>query len=404
MQIVQAVFGVFHHFELARELQRRGHLSRIYSTFPWQRLKREGLPREKVKTFPWFHVPEILLRQRGIRGNWLYDQLGYTNALAFDEWTLRRIPECDAFIAISGAGLKTGLKVQQTGGRFICDRGSTHIRYRAELVEEEHRRWGVLENSQEDPRDLAREENIYENADVLTVPSRYSAQTYVDRGIPAEKIHILPYGVLLDRFKKVGDPPTNRFEVLYVGRVSLSKGFPYLLEAFAQLKVQNKQLTVIGAMQPEMKAVLAGLPTESVTFTGPIPQLELKERMSRSHIMVMPSLDEGMALVQGQAMACGCPVIATTNTGAEDLFADGVEGFIVPIRDPNALRDRMQEVADDNSLQQRMSEAALARVRGLGGWHQYGDSWERLLREITGKSLERPATDKVNDLKPVTFS
>ena len=45
---------------------------------------------------------------------------------------------------------------------------------------------------------------------------------------------------------------------------------------------------------------------------------------------------KGMALVQGQAMACGCPVIATTNTGAEDLFTDGVEGFIVPIRDPDA--------------------------------------------------------------------
>ena len=76
MQIVQAVFGVFHHFELARELQRRGHLSTIYSTFPWRRLKREGLPREKVQTFPWLHVPEILLRQRGVRGEWLYDQLG----------------------------------------------------------------------------------------------------------------------------------------------------------------------------------------------------------------------------------------------------------------------------------------------------------------------------------------
>jgi starch synthase len=387
MQIVQAVFGVFHHFELARELQRRGHLSTIYSTFPWRRLKREGLPREKVQTFPWLHVPEILLRQRGIRGEWLYDQLGYANALAFDEWTLRRIPKCDALIAISGAGLKTGLRVQHTGGRFICDRGSTHIRYRAELVEDEHRRWGVLEGSQDDPRDLAREETIYEKADALTVPSTYSARTYVERGIPAEKIHVLPYGVLLDRFKKVGDPPKDRFEVLYVGRVSLPKGFPYLLEAFAQLQAPRKHLTVIGAMQPEMKVVLDKLPTESVTFTGPIPQLELKERMSRSHVMVMPSLDEGMALVQGQAMACGCPVIATTNTGAEDLFTDGVEGFIVPIRDPNALRDRMQQVADDPALQQRMSEAALTRVRGLGGWRQYGDAWERLLHEITGDPL-----------------
>jgi glycosyltransferase involved in cell wall biosynthesis len=100
--------------------------------------------------------------------------------------------------------------------------------------------------------------------------------------------------------------------------------------------------------------------------------------------MVMPSLDEGMALVQGQAMACGCPVIATTNTGAEDLFTDGVEGFIVPIRDPDSLAKRMQQLAEDSSLLQRMSEAALARVRELGGWQQYGDAWEQLLHTLTG--------------------
>lgn len=386
MRIVQAVFGVFHHFELARELERRGHLELIYSTFPWQRLKREGLPHSKVQTFPWFHVPEILLQRRGIRSQWLYDQLGYTNALAFDEWTLRRIPSCDAFIAISGAGLKTGRLVQQRGGKFICDRGSTHIRYRAELIEEEHLRWGVTEGSKDDPRDLAREEAIYDTADAVTIPSTYSRRTYIDRGIPPEKIHMLPYGVLLDRFQKVADPPSDRFEVIYVGRISLPKGFQYLLQAFANLRVPNKHLTVVGGVVPQMRGVLEKLPQDSVTFTGPIPQAQLKEWMSRSHVMVMPSLDDGFGMVMNQAMACGCPVIATTNTGAEDLFTEGVEGFVVPIRDPAAMTDRMQRLAEDPALQQRMSEAALARVHQLGGWHQYGDAWERLLQNLTGKT------------------
>ncbi len=386
MRIVQAVFAVFHHFELARELDRRGHLETIYSTFPWQRLKREGLPHSKVQTFPWLHVPEVLLNRAGVNSQWLYDQLGYANALAFDEWTLRRIPPCDAFIAISGAGLKTGRLVQQRGGKFICDRGSTHIRYRAELIEEEHLRWGVIEGSQDDPRDMAREETIYDTADAVTVPSSYSRRTYIERGIPPEKIHMLPYGVLLDRFQKVADPPTDRFEVLYVGRISLPKGFPYLLQAFANLRVPNKHLTVIGGVVPEFRSVLEKLPKDSVTFTGTMPQLQLKEWMSRSHVMVMPSLDEGMALVQGQALACGCPIIATTNTGAEDLFTEGVEGFIVPIRDPAALTERMQQLADDPALQRRMSEAALERVHQLGGWQRYGDGWERLLQKLTGKS------------------
>jgi starch synthase len=386
MRIVQAVFGVFHHFELARELERRGHLSVIYSTFPWQRLKREQLPRSKVQTFPWIHVTEVLLQRRGIRSQWLYDHLGYANALAFDEWTSRRIPPCDAFIAISGAGLKTGIRVQQRGGKFICDRGSTHIRHRAELIEQEHLRWGVAENALDDPRDLAREEAIYQTADAITVPSTHSRQTYIDRGIPAEKIHILPYGVLLDRFQKVADPPRGSFQVLYVGRIDLAKGVTDLLQAFSGLSAPNKHLTIIGGVMSEMQTVLPQLPQDNVTFVGTVPQTDLKQWMSRSHVMVMPSLDEGMALVQGQALACGCPVIATTNSGASDLFTDGIEGFIVPIRDPDALRDRMQRLADDPALQQRMSEAALLRVRSLGGWQKFGDQWENLLRKLTNAS------------------
>ena len=52
---MQAVFGVFHHFELAHELRRRGHLRKIYTSWPWARVKREGLPRELVGTFPYLH-------------------------------------------------------------------------------------------------------------------------------------------------------------------------------------------------------------------------------------------------------------------------------------------------------------------------------------------------------------
>ena len=75
-----------------------------------------------------------------------------------------------------------------------------------------------------------------------------------------------------------------------------------------------------------------------------------------------------------------------TNDRASDLFTDGVEGFIVPIRDPDALLDRMQRLAADPALQQRMSEAALLRVRSFGGWQKFGDQWENLLRRLTNAS------------------
>src|ERR1700710_2107200 len=143
MRIVQTVFSVFWHFELARELERRGMLQAVFSTWPWQRLRREELPRERVHTFPWLHTPEFLLNRFGLLPRVAGDWLGYSNALAFDEYTLRRVPECDALIGISGSSLKTGALVQQRGGRFICDRGSSHQRYQEQIVTEELRRWGV---------------------------------------------------------------------------------------------------------------------------------------------------------------------------------------------------------------------------------------------------------------------
>ena len=103
--------------------------------------------------------------------------------------------------------------------------------------------------------------------------------------------------------------------------------------------------------------------------------------MSKSHVMVLPSVEEGLALVQAQAMACGCPVIASENTGARDLFTDGVEGFIVPIRDADAIADRLQKVADSPGLRLRMREAALRRVKSVGGWDQYGERMFQIFSE-----------------------
>ncbi len=382
MRVVQTVFGVFHHFDLARELERRGHLAAVFSTWPWQRLKREAIPHEKVKIFPWIHTPEYLLRRMGLMPAWLEDQTGYANALAFDEYTLRRLPECDALIGISGSSLKTGALVQRRGGKFFCDRGSSHQRYQEELVSDEYRRWGV-HAPVSDPRDTAREEAIYDMADGITVPSSFAARSFVARGVPQEKVHTIPYGVRLERFCPPANPPCSpaeRFEVLFVGSVSLRKGVPYLLEAFARVQHPHKRLRIVGALSGEIAAVLPKLPKESVEFLGLQPQDRVAKLMGESHLLVLPSIEEGLALVQGQAMATGCPVLASTNTGGEDLFTDEQEGFIVPIRDVAALTDRMQRMIDDPSLWMLLRSAALERVQTIGGWEAYGDQWEALLR------------------------
>jgi glycosyltransferase involved in cell wall biosynthesis len=119
---------------------------------------------------------------------------------------------------------------------------------------------------------------------------------------------------------------------------------------------------------------------------GALPQVKLKEHLSRSHLFVLPSVEEGLALVQAQAMACACPLLCSENTGGGDLITSGVEGFVVPIRDANAMADRMQQLADDPQQREKMSQAALFRVKSLGGWDDYGRAYKRVLNDLIGLS------------------
>lgn len=387
MKITQAVFGVFHHFALARELNRRGYLETVYSTWPWARLKREGLPHSKVETFPWIHTPETVLNRMGMLPRWLSDDMGVHNALQFDDWTARRIPEdTDALIAIAGAGLKTGRLVQKRGGRFICDRGSTHQRWQEKVVSEEYRQWGV-DLPVSDMRDTLREEEIYAMADAITVPSTFALRSYLELGVPREKLHVIPYGA---EFGGIAEsdvrPSAESFDVLFAGAVSLRKGVPYLLEAFAKLRHPAKRLWIAGHFDADMKQVLGRMPIQNVELLGAVANAELMELMRRSHVLVLPSIEDGFGLVMAEAMACGCPVISSTHTGGEDLYTNGKEGFIVPIRSAEAIAERLQELADDSELRERMRGSALERVRAIGGWSEYGDRWVALLQSLVRAS------------------
>ena len=389
MRIVQTVFGVFHHFELARELEKRGHLQRVYSTWPWARLKREGLQHGKVETFPWLHMAEMAARRAPWDLRFLTDALGYSNALAFDRWTGARLASLlrqnnvpNALVGISGSSLATGASLQREGGVYVCDRGSSHQRFQAEINREEAALWKI-DSARDDPRDTVREEACYAQADAITVPSTFARRSFVQCGVPPEKLHLIPYGVRLEAFSKISEPPADTFEVVFGGQVDLRKGVPYLLQAFAQLRHPHKRLRLAGSVSIAMKSLLNRLPQDQVEFLGPLPQAQLPTLFSGSHVLVLPSIEDGFGMVLNQAMACGCPVIASTNSGGLDLVTEGVDGFIVPIRDPATLADRLQQLADDPGLRQRMSEAALRKVASGGGWKDYGDAWETLLLKLT---------------------
>jgi glycosyltransferase involved in cell wall biosynthesis len=380
-KVVLAVNGVFHHFDLAHELARRDMLRSIYSTFHWGRLRREGLDRRYVRMFPWVHPAQIALHRAVSVPPSVDRYIDRAVRWSLDRYVAGTLPECDVYVALSSSGQRSGRVAQSRGCTYICDRGSSHIRYQDQILQEEYRMWGYG-GTAVDPYFVTREEAEYAQADAITVPSSFAMRSFMEMGVPEEKLYRIPYGVRLDRFRRVSEPPKDEFRVLFAGTVSLRKGVPYLLQAFREFRHPRKRLLLVGPVLPEMQRLFSRFDLTDVEVVGAVPQTKMAEYMSSSHVMVLPSIEEGLALVQGQALACGCPLISSVNTGGEDLFSNGVEGFQVPIRSAGAITERLQELADDPDLRQRMSEAAIARVKGLGGWSDYGDAWARLISDL----------------------
>lgn len=385
LRVVLCTAGTFHFFDLARELEARGVLSQIHSSFHWSRLRREALPRERVHCFAPIHPAYMLAcRLRLPLSRTLARRIEWVNSVCLDRWVEHHLPECDVFSALSNNGLRSGQRAQRRGAKYICDRGCAHIRFQRDMVLEEYRRWKIPYPAC-DARTVAREEAEYAAADAFVVPSEFSRQSFLQMGVPAAKVNKIALGVNLEKFYPEGEPAPGSFEILYAGQVCFRKGIPTLFEAFARFRHPRKKLRIAGGISNEMHAYLRQNMPPGVTMLGPVTQSELRRLMSRSHVLVLPSVEDGFGMVLNQAMACGCPIIATTNTGGSDLCTDGVEGFIVPIRAPEAICQRFEQLADEPDLRARMSCAAMERVRQLGGWQEYGEHYMALMQRLVAQ-------------------
>jgi len=383
MKIALSTIGKFHTFDLARELYARDALAGVYTGYPQFKLRNEGIPRALVHTFPWVNASYMAFPWKHRLSRAMVDAWENLNALTFGRWLEHRVADCDIFVGLSGSGLRAGLKAQARGGKYVCDRGSAHIRVQEQLLREEYDLWSVPYTGI-DPRTIKREEAEYAAADVITVPSHFVLQSFLSQGVSASKLRVLPYGVNLTRFQPVASPGPDRFDVLFVGGMSLRKGVQYLVQAYQRLNHPAKSLTFVGS---QSETLISDLKTRNLwpadaKVLGHVPQHELKYIMSRSHVMVLPSIEEGLAMVQAQAMACACPIIASENTGSADLFSDGAEGHIVPIRNVDLLSERLQQLADYPEERAVMGQRALQRVSNIGGWNAYGDTAMSIYREL----------------------
>ena len=389
MKVAIASAGPFHAFDLARQMDRLGHLEHLYTAYPSWRV--DGLPKEKVSTFPWLMAPAMLANRFGF--NRVRDSLNVPMIETFDRWMAERLARCDVFHCLSSFGLQSHRAARSRHGAVtVCDRGSAHIEFQDEILRDEFARFGARFPGN-DPRLVERELEEYRFCDLIFVGSSFAMRTFVDKGVPREKLRLNPYGVDLRMFHR--EPKNDRtFRVLFVGTVGLRKGLRYLFEAMAGLGHLDIELCVIGGLEGEMRPIMAKY-EGTFRYLGVVARGDLHKHYSQASVLVLPSIQEGFGLVQAQAMACGVPVIASENTGASDLFTDGLEGFIVPIRDAQAIREKILTLYENPAMREQMGEAALARVRKIGGWDDYGDRAAEYYREAIAMRVDGANADSL---------
>jgi alpha-maltose-1-phosphate synthase len=187
---------------------------------------------------------------------------------------------------------------------------------------------------------LARKRQEIELADHIFVASSVTQESLISVGIHGDRISVIPYGSPIDTFQP--QPKTDElFRAIFVGKISPLKGVHYLLEAWQKIKLANAELLLIGdSHYPSgwLEDKYSGL-YKNITS---ISHFSLSKYYSQATVLVLPSLIDGFGLVVLEAMACGIPVIVTENTGASDIITDGVDGFIIPIRDVAAIEEKLE--------------------------------------------------------------
>ncbi|GFP20495.1 hypothetical protein HKBW3S03_01998, partial [Candidatus Hakubella thermalkaliphila] len=178
--------------------------------------------------------------------------------------------------------------------------------------------------------------------DFVVVPSTFVRNTFIDVGYPEEKILLNPLGVDLERFVPKNDGfEDDIFRVIFMGILSVQKGVHYLIRAWKKLDIPKAELLLVGGFDRLSREVILNEAKngKNVIFGGGTATPE--REFMRSNIFAFPSNQDGFGSVVLEAMACGLPVIVSQNTGAKDCVRDGLEGFVIPTADVDALCDRI---------------------------------------------------------------
>ncbi|WP_413668456.1 glycosyltransferase family 4 protein [Mucilaginibacter sp. Mucisp86] len=299
-------------------------------------------------------------------------QLAYLAKIEQDNACIKYLDDADIFMYYNGSGLNASKQAKRKGKIVIAEAVNSHVQYQENLMKEEYESLN-LEWQPFHDKEKARRIEEYHIADYILMPSNFVKRSFIEAGFPEHKLIRVPYGFnqLTTSPELADNKDRDTFTVLYVGSISVRKGLKYLIEAFRLLNHPNKKLVIVGP-ESNPNGLADIIIPDGVVFTGILKGQELEAAYKRANVFCLPSIEEGLALVLGEALSFGVPIIATENTGADDIIADGEEGFIVPIRNSKSVADKLQLLADDKQLYENMKAKAVKKATGLKGWDETG--------------------------------
>ena len=272
-------------------------------------------------------------------------------------------------------------RARQLGIRCLYDLPIGYWRVNREISLEEAElqpEWkGTLNALADCDEKLASKDHEIALADTIFVASRFTQSTLKSYPGAVKSVEVIPYGtpppVEGERPQTDGARPLR---VIYVGSLSQRKGISYLFDAVSRLG-PAVTLTVVGRKVGRCDAL--DKECAKHRWIESLPHGRILEEMSGHDVLVFPSLFEGFGLVIGEALSRGLPVITTTNTGGPDLMRDQRDGFLVPIRDAEAIAVKLLQLHEDRELLRAMSESARERA-GQMSWQAYRDGTAAAVR------------------------
>lgn len=237
--------------------------------------------------------------------------------------------------------------------RCILDQTLADYSLVHQLLLEEEERWQGWSSmpftvSNADLELKQREHREQDLADYIICGSSFVKNSLVTRGVDANKVIVVPLGRLKDenpiKSKPAIQTPQERgdgLRILFVGSVGLRKGIPYLLEALRLIKGKIPfTCQIAGSLEINSERVSEY--SDICNFLGRIPRSKVRDLYNWADVFVLPSICEGSAMVTYEALSLGIPVITTYNSGS--VIRDGIDGFIIPIRDIQAIANQLLNI------------------------------------------------------------